>query len=173
MKHLLLLSVMLCFSFKFNETQNLQKNTHLESVSKKANETTQVLKTVLYQGTLNGTTNISLYIHEQEHPCGGNLTMINAMYKYDNQDRWILLEVTTDKEKKNYCMVEDNFTGVLFLEEKDHFLNGNWISPNTQKQFKVTLKNQLLDTKYADDHTKVEKLDEILFDELIYGKNDC
>ena len=138
-----------------------------------ADDTTEVLKTVLYKGTLNGTIKIALYLNEQEHPCGGNQTIINAMYKYDNQDQWILLDVTTDKQKKNYCMVEDGFSGVLFLQNNEASLFGNWISPDTKKQFEVELENQFLDTKYAKDDTIVEELDEILFDVLIYGKNDC
>jgi hypothetical protein len=133
----------------------------------------QIIRKVLYKGFLNETIKIQLYLNEQEHPCGGNLTILNAMYKYDNQDKWILLDVSTDREKKNFCMVEDGFSGVLFLEEKEGDFSGNWISTNTKKQFKVELKNQLLDVKYAKDHTIIEKLDGILFDDLIYGQTDC
>ena len=125
------------------------------------------LKTELYKGTLNETTVIWLYIKEQEHPCGGTLTMIDAMYRYDNQEKWLLLEVTTDKKKQNYCLVEDNFTGVLFLEARKDSFKGNWVSPNTKKQFKVEL--------HKVDLTKEEneKLEETLLDDLLYNKNDC
>jgi len=103
----------------------------------------------------------------QEHPCGGNLKIINAMYKYDSQKKWLLLSATTDRKKENYCLVEDEFTGVLFLEKKDNSFNGKWLSPNATKQFRVELE------KVEIDETTVEQLNEILFDDLLYNKNDC
>jgi len=127
----------------------------------------EIIRNFLYKGTLNGTIKIRLYLNEQEHPCGGNRTILNAMYKYDNQEKWLLLDATADKEKKKYCMVEDNFTGVLFLEENGNLLNGNWISPDAKKQFKIELEKVDLDK------TTIEKLDEILFDDLLYNKSDC
>ncbi|WP_458626595.1 hypothetical protein [Winogradskyella sp. PC D3.3] len=132
-----------------------------------------IIKNVLYKGTLNEKINIQLYINEQEHPCGGNKTIINAMYKYDKQDQWILLSVTTDSQHTNYAMIEDRFTGALFLENHQNRLKGVWLSPDAKKQFKVELENQLLDLKFAADHTIIEELDAILFDDLIYSKNDC
>lgn len=157
MKNVLIVVLLLFLSCKNKDNSN--KN---EVSSKKVVEVVEVIKNnnpvvnlehentlvsnninyprkVLYKGMLNGNIKIWLYLYEQEHPCGGNLTILNAMYKYDNQDKWILLNVTRDKQRANYCMVEDNFTGVLFLEEKENSLNGNWISTDTKKQFKVKL----------------------------------
>ncbi len=131
------------------------------------NENSDSVRRAFYKGTLNGTIKIWLYLNEQEHPCGGNLTILNAMYKYDNQDKWILLDATSDTQKKKYCMVEDGFSGVLFLEEDNNTLNGNWISPDTKKQFKVILE------KLSVEKTPFYELDEILFDDLLYNKNDC
>lgn len=124
------------------------------------------IRTTLYKGTLNGNISIQLYLNEQESPCGGNKTILNAMYKYENQEKWILLSVTSDLKKK-YCFVEDNFTGVIFLEESGTNLNGKWISPNTKKQFKVILE------KVEANKSTIEKLNDILFDDLLYNKNDC
>lgn len=154
------------------EIENSSSETTFEETDTNS-EDYQVIRKVLYKGTLNGNIKITLYLNEQEHPCGGNLTILNAMYSYDNQDKWLLLNVTTDKDKKNYCMVEDGFTGVLFLENNEGSFYGNWISPSTRKQYKVELENQFLDLKYAKDHSIIEELDDILFDDLIYGKNDC
>lgn len=121
----------------------------------------------LYKGTLGESTVIRLYMSEQEHPCGGNQTIIDAMYSYDKQEKWILLSVTTDIQKQNYCMVEDHFTGVLFLVANENTFSGTWISPTTERQLKVELHKTKLDNE-----TK-EKLDETLFDDLLYNKNDC
>jgi len=106
-------------------------------------------------------------LNEQEHPCGGNVIILTAMYKYDHQDTWILLSVTSDKQKKHYGMVEDEFSGVLFLEENTNGLNGNWVSPDAKKQFKVVLE------KLSAEKTPFEELDEILYDDLLFNKNDC
>lgn len=134
---------------------------------KNIDNNSSLAKGSLYQGTLNGNIKIWLYLHEQGSPCGGDATVINAMYKYDNQDKWILLSVATDKQKKNYCMVEDNFTGTLFIEKEGKFFKGYWISPDTEKKFKAELE------KVSLEGLTFEELDEILFDDLIYNKNDC
>lgn len=122
------------------------------------------LSTDLYKGYLNETIEISLYLQEQEHPCGGNMTIIDAMYKYSNQKNWLLLSVNTNQQKKNYCLVENNFTGVLFLEEAENTLIGNWISPDTKKQYKVSLK------KVVTKKTEIEKISET-YDKLYYEIN--
>jgi len=174
MKNLFILIVILFLSFK-NKDASITTSEFVAKIAssnpKSSSETisnnSDFLRTVLYKGTLNGTIKIWLYLKEQEHPCGGSLTFLYAMYKYDNQEKWILLSVTTDKLKKKYCMVEDNFSGVLFLEENESKFNGNWISPDTKKQFKIELEKVDLNK------TTIEKLDETLFDDLLYNKNDC
>lgn len=179
MKNIFLIIVVLFFPFKNNKTSIKNENTGIisteikEKISINNAENYEVIKKVLYKGTLNGTIKISLYFNEQKNPCGGNSSILNAMYKYDNQNKWILLNVTTNQQKTNYCLVEDNFSGVLFLKKQENTFSGYWISPNVKKQFKVELEDQLLDVKYAKDHTIIEQLDDILFDDLIFGKNDC
>jgi hypothetical protein len=154
--------LILIFLFQFN-LLNAQK-TNSETIAEKNKN----LKSNLYKGKLNGSIKIWLYLNEQEHPCGGEMTVLNAMYKYDNQDKWILLNVTVDKQKKKYCLVEDNFTGAMFLEENGNYFNGHWISPDAKKQFKVILERLKLD-----ETSTIEQLEEILFDDLLYNKNDC
>ncbi|QIE58411.1 hypothetical protein G5B37_02175 [Rasiella rasia] len=138
------------------------------AISEAPKTTTDVVRTVLYKGTLNERINIQLYFKEMERACGGHNYFL-AMYSYDTQEKWILLEVMPNQQHKNFCMVEDNFSGVLFLEEDESSLNGNWISPDTKKQFKVFLEAE----SETLDKTVVEQLDEVLFDDLIYSKNDC
>ncbi len=180
MKNLLIIIVILFLSCTSED--NSRANLGLEFVKKTANsdlnsdlnseadsevDSSELIRTVLYKGTMNESIGISLYLKEQGNPCGGRLTMINGMYKYDTQEKWLLLEVSTDKQKEKYCLVEDNFTGVLFLEENGATFNGSWISPDTKKQFKVELNKTELDNETN------SKLDEILFDDLIYNKYDC
>ncbi|MEM5564713.1 hypothetical protein WNY78_06340 [Psychroserpens sp. AS72] len=186
MKNLLIIFVLASLSYTNKETTpkkeavsifNSEIEKHIENDNCEISRmefkmNTDKLKSALFKGTLNGTTKISLYLKEQESACGGS-TFFYSMYKYDKQDKWILLDVTTDRQKKNYCMVEDNFSGALFLEYNDNQFNGFWISPSTKKQFKIILEDQLLDIKFAKDHTIIENLNEILFDDLLYNKNDC
>ena len=115
---------------KVNTLQSSDLETTIENNNSNPDQSIDdsgVLRTVLYQGTLDETIQIQLYLNEQESSCGGNLSILSAMYKYDHQDKWILLEVTTDSKKEKYCMVEDNFSGVLFLEENLNNFNGKWI----------------------------------------------
>ena len=172
MKNILLVLVVIFFSSKDNTStaadMGVERITNtLESKPEITIDNSLFMKSALYKGALNGTIKIWLYLNEQEHPCGGDLTILNVMYKYDTQEKWILLNVTTDSQKMKYCMVEDNFSGVLFLEKNDSSLNGKWISPDVTKQFEVVLEKQAIDK------ILIEKLDEILFDDLIYSKNDC
>lgn len=120
----------------------------------------------LYKGTMDPSIPIWLYLNEQEHPCGGDMTIIDAMYSYD-QEKWILLDVTTDQQKKNYCFVEVNFSGALFLAASKNELNGTWISPDAKKQLNVTLEKISLDASTN------EKMQETLYDDLLYNENDC
>lgn len=174
MKTLILLIALVSISCIDNEASNATsildsktENRNRIFKSETSNDDSDFIRTVLYKGTMNGTIKIWLYLKEQAHPCGGDLTILNAMYKYDTQEKWILLDVTTDAHKKNYCMVEDGLTGVLFLVENETHFNGTWISPDTKRQFKIELEKVDLDKP------TIEKLDETLFDDLLYNKNDC
>lgn len=185
MKNLFIIVIILSLSCKdkivSNETKIVEIAANVTESPAKIEAASAITETIkspyirstLYKGTLNNSIKISLYMIEQESPCGGDSTFFTAMYKYNNQDKWILLGVTTNLEKKNFSMVEDGFTGALFLEKTEADFIGFWISPDTKKQFKIVLKNQLLDTKFAKDDTLVNKLDDILFDDLLYNKNDC
>lgn len=172
MKNILVLIAVILLSCKEN-TLKASDNavapllTAVDAKVEKTNDTSVTVKHSFYQGTLNKTTNIRLYINEQEQPCGGDLTILNVMYKYDSQEEWIFLNVTTDRKRLTYCMVEDGFSGALFLEKSENVFIGQWISPDTKKQFDVVLE------KVAIDPAQVEKLEEILFDVLIYGRDDC
>ena len=42
-------------------------------------------------------------------------------------------------------MVENDFTGVLLLQENGTDITGNWISPNSKEQYQVVLKKVNVD----------------------------
>ena len=55
------------------------------------------------------------------------------------------LNITEDRGSKRYCMVENDFTGVLLLQENGTDITGNWISPNSKEQYQVVLKKVNVD----------------------------
>ena len=167
MNNLIILITILFLNFETKEKSIPNSKLEITTENKNLENTSTLMRNILYKGTLNGKTKISLYLNEQEHPCGGEMTLLNSMYKYDNHKKWLLLNITTDIKKKNYCMVEDNFTGALFLEKDGDYLKGNWVSPDTKQKYKVELKKVELNK------TEIEQLDEILYDDLLYSKNDC
>lgn len=199
MKHLLILTAIVFLSCKEKETEKTiveiaAEVTEVAAISgknlpdkivnnsegyKDRDETTvqnsSYLKSYLYKGALNGNIKISLYLTAHENPCGGGMDApsYNAMYKYDNQEKWMLLNVNTDLYRTQFCMVEDWFTGTLFLTKNGYMLNGKWISPDTKKQFYVELEDQLLDNTLEFDKAVIQNLDVILFDDLLFYKNDC
>lgn len=162
MKPLLILILALLFSFENTNSLNAKSKT-VSSMSPAA----EISQEHLYEGTLNGTIPISLFLVEQEHPCGGDAKIFYAMYKYDRQEKWLLLSITMDQHYQHFCMVEDPFTGVLILSKNDNELNGIWSSPDHSKQYDVALKKVALEVEMN------AQLQEILFDDLLYNKNDC
>ena len=78
------------------------------------NNASDFIRTDVYRGTINGTTKILFYLQEQEHPCGGNLTILDAMYKYENQKNWLLLNITDNKQKRNTVWLKIIFREYCF-----------------------------------------------------------
>jgi len=74
-------------------------------------------KAALFEGTLDGKINITLFLSPTENPCGGiPYYFYKAMYKYKKSKNWIQLSTTTNN-KSNYIFVEHQFTGVLMLQK--------------------------------------------------------
>lgn len=95
----------------------------------------------LYKGTVDNMP-ITLYLKKMPNECGGN-DIYMAMYKYDKKSNWLQLAVATN-EQSNWCLTEIGFTGVLILKSGPNVMNGVWISPDSKKQLKVSLKQQPL-----------------------------
>jgi hypothetical protein len=123
------------------------------------------LGSYLYKGTLDSKILVTLYFKVIENPCGGSY-QYQAMYKYDGLRKWMLLDVSPSLDEKKYCMVEPNFTGVLFLYPKGKEFIGKWLDPNGEKTLKMVLKK----TKTTPKLTK--ELEEQL-EKVIHNNNDC
>ena len=94
-KLIILISILfLSFGAKENSITNSKIEVHTENSS--LNSALSLNKNILYKkGTLNGNTKISLYLKEQERPCGGSMTMLNSMFSIyflrpPNYYQWIL-----------------------------------------------------------------------------------
>lgn len=147
MKKLILLCTFCCIFF---------------SVSTKA----QSAKSILYKGTIDGKIAVTVYIKEEENPCTADI-MYTSMCRYDKSGSWIQLDITQNLKNENqFVFVEHGFSGVMILKKEATNFNGIWISPDSKKQLKVTLKEVRMTKKetetYAD---KMEKVN--------YENNDC
>lgn len=119
----------------------------------------------LYKGFLDTKTPITLYLKISVNACDGS-NNYEAMYKYDNSNKWIQLNVSPNSNEKSFCLVEQNFSGVMILSKTAKSFSGKWINPNGQKQLKVILNLQNLSVKLKNElEDKYEKLN--------YENNDC
>jgi len=120
------------------------------------------VESAIYKGTV-GTHKVTLYIGKGEG-CGDDY-YYTAMYSYDEGKHWLLLN-TSRNSKGFYCMVENDFTGVLMLTDKAVSLEGTWYSPDRSKALEV---------KLTKEKSSAKKLKETfdLWDKLNYETNDC
>ncbi|WP_163410640.1 hypothetical protein [Flavobacterium ajazii] len=126
----------------------------------------QTAKSFLYKGTIDGKITVTFYIKEEENPCTADL-MYTSMYRYDKSGSWIQLDITQNKKNKNqFVLVEHGFSGVMILKKEGTNFNGIWISPDSKKQLKVTLKEVRMTKKETESYEdKMEKVN--------YENNDC
>ncbi|MBZ4041290.1 hypothetical protein [Flavobacterium hibisci] len=126
----------------------------------------QSAKSMLYKGTIDGKIAVTFYIKEEENPCTADL-MYTSMYRYDKSGSWIQLDITQNKKNENQLvLVEHGFSGVMILTKEGTNFNGLWISPDSKKQLKVTLKEVRMTKKETETYEdKMEKIN--------YENNDC
>ncbi len=117
----------------------------------------------LYRGKV-GDRPVRMYLVETVQQCDGSL-VYQGMYRYDNQPHWLQLEITAN-QKKQFVMVEENFSGVLLLNATEQSLTGNWISPDQMRKLPV---------KIDKTDAKAKEIDvlEKQYDELNYENHDC
>lgn len=120
----------------------------------------------LYEGSVSGNLNVSLYLKIEENGCPR--TVASAIYKYNahKENNWILLETTFSEEKQQYTFVEHHNTGILLLSRTRERLTGLWISADGRKQLPVHL------TKVKAGPDQMEKLEDAL-ERAQYNAYDC
>ena len=120
----------------------------------------------LYKGTVDGKTQITLYIQTSENQCNADLSYA-AMYRYNKSKNWIQIYPTLNKKKENeFVMVEHNFSGVLILQKSGNTFTGLWISPDAKKQLKVEVKETPMTKKEIENYQQT--MERVSFD-----NNDC
>lgn len=128
--------------------------------------TAQTKASNLYKGTVDGKTQITLYIQTSENQCNADLSYA-AMYRYNKSKNWIQIYPTQNKKKENeFVMVEHNFSGVLILQKSGNTFTGLWISPDTKKQLKVDVKETPMTKKEIENYEQT--MERVSFD-----NNDC
>ncbi|WP_286970425.1 hypothetical protein [Flavobacterium sp. UBA4854] len=128
--------------------------------------TAQTTASNLYKGTVDGKTQITLYIQTSENQCNADLSYA-AMYRYNKSKNWIQIYPTQNKKKENeFVMVEHNFSGVLILQKSGNTFTGLWISPDAKKQLKVDVKETPMTKKEIENYEQT--MERVSFD-----NNDC
>lgn len=104
------------------------------------NAQVQTVKSFLYKGTIDGETAVTFYMKAAENPHSDSL-LYTSMYRLDKSDEWIPLDTTQNKKNKSeFLLVENGFTGVMILNQEQNMLKGLWISPDCKKQLKTELR---------------------------------
>lgn len=106
----------------------------------------QNVKTYLYKGVVDSRP-VTLFVTSSYNECIADLSYM-GMYKYDKISNWLQLDITTNG-KNHFIMVEYGFSGVMILKKDKNSFSGIWISPDTKKQLRVELKEQVLSPKQS------------------------
>lgn len=115
----------------------------------------------MFKGTINSTNKVTLYLQDLEQ--GTNADRILGVYKYDNQQQYILLNGYVNN-KGNIVLVEQaspNFSGVFLGTLKAKEMHGKWISADQAKQYPFQLQE-----------IKVTQSQKELFDKAIAKKGN-
>ncbi|RZL39306.1 MAG: hypothetical protein EOP00_27875 [Pedobacter sp.] len=93
----------------------------------------------MFKGTINNTNKVTLYLQNTDQ--GTHADRILGVYKYDNQQQYILLNGYLN-DKGNIVLVEQaspNFSGVFFGTLKANEIKGKWISADQTKTYPFQL----------------------------------
>lgn len=126
----------------------------------------QTKKSFLYSGKIDNNP-VTLYMTLEPSQCT-NEDEYMAVYQYGNGkgEKWIQLDIRSNRKNNNLCMTEYTFTGVMVVQKSAQGITGIWISPDGKKQLKVELTAQSLSA------TEKERLEKVL--EIVnFENNDC
>lgn len=115
-----------------------------------------------YAGMFDNEIPVQLYVRALKGGCPAGICSWEAIYKFGDQDDFILLEVTKTEDGK-WQMIEVPPSGSMDLELKGKTFTGTWNSADSQTGYDVKL------SEIAASAKKTKRLDDT-FDDLKKGK---
>jgi hypothetical protein len=111
----------------------------------------------LYTGYLDNEIPIQLYVRSLKGGCPQGICSWEAIYKFGDQDEWVLLNVTRSEGDK-WQFVEAGSNGSMDLVMKGKTYNGDWATSDGQTGYDVKVTEAPISEK------KTKRLDEIFGD---------
>jgi hypothetical protein len=108
-----------------------------------------------YNGFFDNEIAVQLYVRSMKGGCPSGICSWEAIYKFGDQDDYILLEVTRSPDGK-WQMSEVPPNAVMDLELKNNVFTGTWIAGENQTGYDVKLPETPASAK------KIQRLDAIL-----------
>jgi hypothetical protein len=105
---------------------------------------------------------VQLYVRHLKGGCPAGICSWEAIYKFGDQDDFILLQVTRTEDGK-WQMSEVPEAGIMDLELKDGVFTGTWVSADGKTGYDVKF------TELPASAKKMKRLDEA-FEDLLRGK---
>lgn len=122
----------------------------------------------LYTGRV-GERAVTMYLKDEPAPCGGDLRLITAIYRYDGVSKWLELDANSDR-KGRLALVESNpgsgVSGAMMLVRDGDGLKGKWISPDGERVLPARFQPAPAPAK------KRREMEETL-EKVHYDNNDC
>jgi hypothetical protein len=112
-----------------------------------------------YAGMFDNEIPVQLYVRHLKGGCPAGICSWEAIYKFGDQDDFILLQVTRSEDGK-WQMAEVPEAGIMDLELKNGVFTGTWISADGQTGYDVKF------TEVPASAKKIKRLDEA-FEELL------
>ncbi|QQP94886.1 hypothetical protein [Lysobacter enzymogenes] len=123
---------------------------------------------ILYTGRV-GERAVTMYLKDEPAPCGGDLRLITAIYRYDGVSKWLELDANSDR-KGRLALVESNLgsgvSGAMMLVRDGDGLKGKWISPDGERVLPARFQPAPAPAR------KRREMEETL-EKVHYENNDC
>ena len=101
----------------------------------------EITERKLYTGTFDGTTKVEMYIRGIKGSCPETACYWDAIYRFQDQDEYIKLEVTR-KQDGTWIFDEEPDVGSMELVLKDDRFTGTWISNKDKTEYEVNFREK-------------------------------
>lgn len=131
-----------------------------EESPKKGKRTKEIVERKLYVGTFDKHTNVEMYIRGYKGPCPENACYWDAIYKFEDMEEYIKLEVTKMPDGTWQFAEEPDIASMELKLDKGR-LKGDWMSNKDRTEYDMDL-NELTEVT----NRKLYMLDDVIDNEL-------